>query len=374
LLENLILAREPMAHGLIDRREALREAEALAATAGVRLDWKMRVADAPVNVRQILEILRLLYRGADVLILDEPTAVLAPAQIAELLSLMRKLRSEGRTILFVSHKLEEVLSVADAITVIRAGRVVTTTKPSETSAEALAEAMVGEPVETPTIVARPAPQGAPLLSLRDVTGRDALGARRLGPVDLDVFAGEIVGVVGVGGNGQDELVACAAGVAAPASGSLQFAGANMIGASTAAFRAAGVGYVSADRAEEGLCLSASLSDNFLAGHEAGFASGGVLRKGLIANRTRAALAALKVRYGRISDPASTLSGGNQQRLVFARELDRSPRLLVASQPTRGVDIAGSAFIHNELAAFRDKAAPCCWFRNRSTKRWRCRTG
>ncbi len=353
LLENLILAREPMAYGLLDRRAALRTAEALAASAGVHLDWGMRVADAPVHVRQILEILRLIYRGADVLILDEPTAVLAPAQIVELLALMRKLRSEGRTLLFVSHKLEEVMSVADAVTVMRAGRVVTTTTPSQTSAEALAEAMVGEPVETPRLTSQSARESAPILSVRGLVGRDALGAERLGPVDFDIFPGEIVGVAGVGGNGQEELVACVAGVDAPAAGALDFAGARMNGAPTAAFRAAGIGYVSADRAQEGLCQSASLSDNFIAGREARFARGGVLRKGMIAAQARAALAAHKVRYGRLTDPVATLSGGNQQRLVLARELDRAPKLLVAAQPTRGVDIAGADLIHGELAAFRD---------------------
>ncbi len=353
LLENLILAREPMAHGLIDRSAALREAERLAASAGVSLDWSRRVADAPTPVRQILEILRLLYRGADVLILDEPTAALAPAQIEELLALMLKLRAEGRTILFISHKLEEVLSVADAVTVMRAGRVVMTTKPSETSADALAEAMVGEPVAMPQLSARPRASGAPLLSARGLVGRDALGARRLGPVDLDVFAGEIVGIAGVGGNGQDELVACLAGLAAPAAGSLTFAGQEMAGASTAKFRSAGIGYVSADRAEEGLCQSASLADNFIAGREAVFARGGVLRAGAIRGRATAALKALSVRYARLSDPAATLSGGNQQRLVIAREFDRTPKLIVVAQPTRGVDIAGSAFIHGELARYRD---------------------
>ena len=354
LLENLILAREPMSRGLIDRRAALRAAQALAASAGVRLNWSLRAADAPVHVRQSLEILRLLYRGADVLILDEPTAVLAPAQIADLLALMRKLKGEGRTMLFVSHKLDEVMSVADAVTVMRAGRIVMTTTPSQTTAEALAEAMVGEPVETPRIAARRAPEGAPILCALGLSGHDASGAERLAPVDLDIFPGEIVGVAGVSGNGQDELVACLAGVAAPTAGSLVFAGAEMSGAPTAAFRAAGIGYVSADRAEEGLCQSASLSDNYLAGREAELARGGFLRKGAIAAKARAALAAHKVRYGRLSDPAATLSGGNQQRLVLARELDRAPKLLVAAQPTRGVDIAGSAFIHGELAAFRDR--------------------
>jgi simple sugar transport system ATP-binding protein len=314
----------------------------------------MRAADAPVHVRQILEILRLIYRGADVLILDEPTAVLAPAQIAELLALLRKLRSEGRTLLFISHKLDEVLSVADAITVMRTGRVVMTTTPAETTVEALAQAIVGEPVETPRLAARAAPSGEALLRARGLVGRDAFGVPRLGPVDLDIFAGEIVGIAGVGGNGQDELVACLAGLAAPAAGALNFAGADMARASAAAFRAAGIGYVSADRAEEGLCQSASLADNFVAGREADFARAGVLRLAAVRERARAALASLSVRYGRLSDPASTLSGGNQQRLVMARELDRAPKLLIAAQPTRGVDIAGAAFIHSSLAAFRDR--------------------
>jgi simple sugar transport system ATP-binding protein len=354
LLENLILGREPMRRGLIDEAAALREAQALAATAGVRLDWGLRAGDAPVHVRQILEILRLIYRGADVLILDEPTAVLAPAQIAELLALLRKLRGEGRTILFISHKLEEVLAVADAITVMRAGRVVLTTTPAETDAAALAQAMVGEPVETPQLAARAAPSGAPLLQARGLVGRDALGVTRLGPVDLDIFPGEIVGIAGVGGNGQDELAALLAGIAAPAAGALSFAGADMGRASTAAFRAAGIGYVSADRAEEGLSLTASLADNFLAGREAAFARAGALDLAAVRRRAEAAFAALAVRYGRLADSAATLSGGNQQRLVMARELDRAPKLLIAAQPTRGVDIAGAAFIHAALAAFRDR--------------------
>jgi simple sugar transport system ATP-binding protein len=354
LLENLILGREPMRRGLIDERAALSAAEALAASAGVRLDWRMRAADAPAPVRQILGILRLLYRGADVLILDEPTAVLAPAQIAELLQLMRKLKREGRTILFISHKLEEVLAVADAVTVMRAGRVVLTTTPSQTTAATLAQAMVGETIEPPRLAARAAPSGEALLRARGFVGRDGLGVQRLGPIDLDIRAGEIVGVAGVGGNGQDELVACLAGLAAPAAGALSFAGADLGAASTAAFRAAGIGYVSADRAEEGLCQNASLADNFLAGREALFARAGVLNLAAVRRSARAALAALSVRYGRLSDSAATLSGGNQQRLVMARELDRAAKLLVAAQPTRGVDIAGAAFIHAALAAFRDR--------------------
>jgi ABC-type uncharacterized transport system ATPase subunit len=356
LLENLILAREPMGRsGLIDWRKARDEGDRLAGIAGVEIDWRRRVADAPVHVRQILEILRLIYRGADVLILDEPTAVLAPLQIEELLRLMRALKAEGRTIVFISHKLEEVMSVADAITVMRAGQVVANTIPGETSREALTQAVIGDAALEPRIEPRRRRPGPPVFSVRGLAGRDAMGVRRLGPVDLDLYPGEIVGVAGVAGNGQDELVACTAGLATPAAGKIEFAGEDMTRASTARFRAAGVGYLSADRAEEGLCLAAAIRDNFVAGRErdAAFSRFGVLRLAAIGARAEQAMKRLSVRYGRLTDPASSLSGGNQQRLAFARELERDPKLLVAAQPTRGVDIGGTAFIHAQIGAVRD---------------------
>jgi ABC-type uncharacterized transport system ATPase subunit len=359
LLENLILAREPVGRGgLINWRAAQAEANRLAKIAGVEIDWKRRVADAPVHVRQILEILRLLYRGADVLILDEPTAVLAPLQIEELLRLMRKLKAEGRTIVFISHKLEEVLSVADAITVMRAGRVVASTTPDRTSRDALTQAVIGDAALEPNVAPKARVAGPPVFSARGLAGRDSMGVRRLGPVDLDIFPGEIVGVAGIAGNGQDELVECAAGLTTPAVGAIVFAGEDMSRASTARFRAAGIGYLSADRAEEGLCLTASIRDNYVAGRERdpAFSRFGMLRLAAIGSRAEQAMKTLSVRYGRLSDPASSLSGGNQQRLAFARELGRDPKLLVASQPTRGVDIGGTAFIHAQIAALRDRGA------------------
>jgi ABC-type uncharacterized transport system ATPase subunit len=356
LLENLILAREPVSRaGLIDWRKAEAEGERLAAMAGVRIDWRLTAADAPIHVRQILEILRLLYRGADVLILDEPTAVLAPAQIEDLLALMMRLKAEGHTLLFISHKLEEVLKCSDAVTVMRAGRVVVAnTSASETDADALARAMVGEAVPATRIAPMRPAAGEPLLSVRGLKARDTLGFERLGPVDLDIRAGEIVGLAGVGGNGQDELVACLSGVLPPLEGAIRFAGEALQGKPTAHFREAGVGYLSADRAHEGLCLSASLMDNFIAGRESSplFSRLGFLRPRVIRAETEAALKRLAVRYGAASDPAASLSGGNQQRVAIARELARAPKLLIISQPTRGVDIAGTAFIHSLLAAFR----------------------
>ncbi len=357
LLENLILAREPVARaGLIDWRAARAEGDRLAKIAGVNIDWRRRVVDAPVHVRQSLEILRLLYRGANVLILDEPTAVLAPLQIMELLNLLRKLKAEGRTIVFISHKLEEVMSVADAITVMRAGRVVASTTPDKTSREALTQAVIGDAALEPKVQPKARRPGSPVFAARGLVGLDALGVKRLGPIDLDIYPGEIVGVAGVAGNGQDEFVECAAGLAAPAAGEIAFAGENMTRASTARFRAAGIGYLSADRAEEGLCLTASIQDNFVAGRERdpAYSRFGVLRLAAIGGRAQQAMKRLSVRYGRLADPAASLSGGNQQRLAFARELERDPKLLVASQPTRGVDIGGTAFIHAQIAALRDR--------------------
>ncbi len=357
LLENLILAKEPVAFGnLIDWREAEAEASRLATLAGVRIDWRMRAGDAPIHVRQILEILRLLYRGADVLILDEPTAVLAPSQIEDLLRLMARLKAQGRTILFISHKLDEVLKCSDAITVMRSGRIVANTTADATSVEELGRAMVGESAPSTRIAPHAPAFGPPLLSTRGLVARDPMGFERLGPIDLDIRPGEIVGVAGVAGNGQDELVACAAGILEPLAGSIRFAGADLTGASTARFRAAGIGYLSADRAEEGLCLTASLTDNFLAGREGdqAFSLAGLLRPAAIRAATAKALQDLAVRYGALDDPAGSLSGGNQQRLAIARELSRNPRLLVASQPTRGVDIAGTAFIHTLIAIFRSE--------------------
>ena len=269
---------------------------------------------------------------------------------------MRKLKTEGRTIVFISHKLNEVMNVADAITVMRSGRVVARTTPSATSVAELGRAMVGEAVETAEIGPRSRTTEQPLLTAHALVGVDTLGFERLGPVDLDVFPSEIVGVAGVGGNGQDELVACAAGLAVPAAGAIAFAGSDLTGQPTSRFRGSGIGYISADRGEEGLCLSASVRDNFVAGREREpiFSCFGLLHRRTIDAEALRSLNRLSVRFGALNDPAGSLSGGNQQRLAIARELEREPKLLVAAQPTRGVDIAGTAFIHRLLAAFRDR--------------------
>lgn len=354
-LENLILGREPVRRGVIDRAAALAAATKLAAQAGVELDWDLKVALAPVHLRQVLEILRLLYRGADVLILDEPTSVLAPQQVHDLLALLRRLRDEGRTIIFISHKLDEVLAIADRITVLRAGRVVANTTPAESDAAALAQLMVGEAVENPRRSARVPKEGRPVLSVRGLGAVDGRGVRRLVAVDLEVRRGEVVGIAGVSGSGQEELVAAVTGLRRAASGTILLDGADVTSSSVAARRDAGIGYLSADRAHEGLCLPATIRDNVIAGNHRipPYANRGVLHPNLVRGHVRAVLARFSVVFGADTDPVSSLSGGNQQRVVIARELDRQPKILVAAQPTRGVDIAGIAALHRQILAYRE---------------------
>jgi simple sugar transport system ATP-binding protein len=355
LLENLVLAHEPVdALGRLDKQAALAAALRLEKLAGVKLDWDMPVEDAPVHVRQIVEILRLLYRGADALILDEPTAVLAPPQIKELIALLRKLRDEGRTILFISHKLDEVLAVADEITVIRAGKVIGTVPVAEASKPKLAEMMIGEILARPS--ARPSSTGKPALEIAGLSVRDARGHAGLSDFGLTLRSGEIVGIAGIAGNGQDELAAAITGLGRIDAGTIRIAGADARPCSLRQRRLMGLAYLSPDRAAEGLCLPASIGENAIAGHHRrpDLSRHGLLRAGAIARHVEALLDRYSVVRGSAAQPIGSLSGGNQQRVAIARELDGDPKVLLACQPTRGVDIRGIAFIHQCLLDYRDR--------------------
>jgi general nucleoside transport system ATP-binding protein len=354
MLENLILAREPVSSlGVIDRAAALKAGQDLAERAGVMLNWHQRVQDAPVHARQILEILRLLYRGADVLILDEPTAVLAPQQIRDLLVLLQRLRDDGRTILFISHKLGEVMAISDDITVIRTGRVITSGPADETSKAQLAVQMTGEMVRA--VTPRRAREGDTVLSITGLGLTDGRGIRRLSGIDLSVAAGEIVALAGISGNGQDELVEAITGLSSISEGNVALRYHDVTGMSLHQRRALGLAYLSPDRAHEGLCLEASITDNVIAGHHrrAEFLASGLLRLKAIRAHAEAQLDRFGVRRDSAALPVSSLSGGNQQRVAIARELDGSPALLIACQPTRGVDIHGIAAIHQCLLEYRD---------------------
>jgi ABC-type uncharacterized transport system ATPase subunit len=355
LLENLILGREPRRRGRIDWRAARRSAEELGGRTGVELDWDQPADRTPVAARQRLEILRLLYREADVLILDEPSAVLAPAQVDDLLRLLKGLRATGHTIIFISHKLREVFELADTVTVLRGGRMAGTLPTDEADPDQLVRLMVGGDVAA--VRAQPAARvGEAVLGARELVARDARGRDRLRGVTLDVRAGEIVGVAGVAGNGQDELVECLVGLDRPAAGRVELDGADVTRAPVATRRRAGLGYVPADRRRDGLSVQSSVAENVLAGSQrrADVSRNGWLRRGAAARLAEAVVERYRVRCGDVDVPAGTLSGGNQQRLILGRELLREPRVLVAAQPTRGVDVAGAAYIREQLIALRDR--------------------
>lgn len=354
LLENLVLAKEPTGlMGRVDRNAALRAAQDLEKLAGVCVDWDTPEEEAPVHVRQIVEILRLLYRGADVLILDEPTAVLAPAQVRELITLLKKLRDEGRTILFISHKLDEVLALADDITVIRAGKAIASMPVAEADKAKLAELMIGEILARPS--AREGKAGKPVLELSGISAGAGRGTSGLKALDLSVRAGEIVGIAGVAGNGQDELGAIITGLRQAGAGKVRIDDVDITTLSLAERRAAGLAYLSPDRAHEGLCLVAPIAENAIASHHRRpeFCAGGILKSKVIADHVEALLDRYGVKRASSQLPAASLSGGNQQRVAVARELDGNPKALLACQPTRGVDIRGIAFIHQCLLDYRD---------------------
>lgn len=357
LLENLVLGHEPTRRGgRIDWAAARAAGETLARDVGVDLEWDLPTYAASIVVQQRLEIVRLLYREADVLILDEPTAVLAPEQVADLLRLLKRLRDGGRTIVFISHKLHEVREIADTITALRGGKVTGTVGP-ETATDDLVRLMVGEPVAR-VHSDRHGEPGAPLLEARGLEASDGRGLPRLHGVDLTLHAGEIVGLAGVAGNGQDELVAGLVGLAPLTAGTISLDGRDVTRASVAKRRSAGLSFVPADRRREGIAPTASVLDNAIAGAQRRPALGrlGFFRRGSRRQHAQAIVDESNVRCGGLEVAAGNLSGGNQQKLILGRELEGQPRVLIASQPTRGVDVKGAAEIHRRLLAARDRGA------------------
>ncbi len=363
LLENLVLGDEPVVRELgpasrIDWREALESGERLARETAAEVDWSRTARNTPVHIQQFVEIIRLLRRGTRILILDEPTAVLAPPQVDDLFGLLRKLRDDGTTILFISHKLREVMALADRVTVIRRGEVQYSSPVADTDADTIASHMVGG-AQTPEKSAasrsdRPE-AGDTVLDVRGLTTPVVEKSHPLHGVDLHIAGGEIVGLAGVSGNGQNELVECLVGLREGDGGTVHLAGEDITRLTNQERRARGIGYISADRRHEGLALDASVETNVIAGshRRPPVRKGYFFDRGAMRRVARERLDFIGVRYGALNDAASGLSGGNQQRLVFAREIAANPTLLVVSQPTRGVDLVGIAAIHAILSDFRN---------------------
>jgi general nucleoside transport system ATP-binding protein len=367
-LENLVLGREPARGPLLDRRAALAGAEELAGSLRVRLPWRAEVRTLSVGQRQRLEILRLLFRDATLLILDEPTTVLTPEEVEDLFAVLRRLREQGRTIVFISHKLREVQAIADRVTVMRGGRVVATLERDAVDVGRLAELMVGDAAlasfaidAAPVAAAAGAAEAgelAPLLRLHRIGVRSPHGGSSLDALDLDLHPGEIVGVAGVEGNGQRELVETIVGLRTPESGNVLLDGRDVTRTGVAGRRAAGLAFISEDRDGEGVYRDGAIRDSAISlrYRRPPLARGAVLLPGQIRRFVRVLLERFGVRAGREDAPVRSLSGGNVQRLVVGRELERGPALLVAAHPTRGVDIRGIAFVHERLRELRANGA------------------
>jgi ABC-type uncharacterized transport system ATPase subunit len=355
--ENVELGHEQTRRlGFLDHRSARRLVAEVSARYGLDVPPDALVADLPVGVQQRVEIAKALVRDASVLILDEPTAVLTPQETDELMQVMRALRDGGTSIVFITHKLREVRAVADRITVIRRGKVVGEASPSSPSAE-LASMMVGRPVQL-TVDKTAAAPGEPVLDVESLHVVNDRGQVLVDDVSFSVRAGEIFAVAGVQGNGQTELTECLIGLTRPTSGRIRIAGDDVTRESIDEILSRGVGYVPEDRSHDGLVGAFSLAENLVLDifDQAPFAKGMSLDLKAIADNAEQRVQEFDIRTMSIAANASTLSGGNQQKLVLARELSRPLRLLVVAQPTRGVDVGSQEFVHRRIIEERDNGA------------------
>jgi len=353
--ENVVLGMEIVRNGLIlDRRTAAQRIREFSHQYGLDVEPNVYVKDLPVGVQQRVEIVKALYRGADILVLDEPTAVLTPQESEELFRIMRSLTAQGKSIIFITHKLKEVFAVADRITVLRDGRVVGTTTPQEATEARLAAMMVGREVIL-TVDKKPAQPGELVLRVEDLRVADDRGYMAVDGVSLEVRAGEILGIAGVQGNGQTELVEALTGLRPPASGKITILNANATAATPRAIIEDGVAHIPEDRHKHGLVLSFPLVDNLVLStyYRPPFAQGLALNEKAIDNNGRRLISEFDVRTPSEYSLAGTLSGGNQQKLIVAREFSRPIKLLVAAQPTRGLDVGSIEFIHQKLVERRD---------------------
>jgi len=353
--ENVTLGLERTRRfGMLDRRRTHRDVLELSRRYGLHVDPDAYVEDLPVGVQQRVEIIKTLLREARLLILDEPTAVLTPSETEDLFRTMRDLRSTGHAIIFISHKLKEMQAIADTITVIRRGQVVGERPPSATDQE-LASLMVGRRVQL-QVSKPPAAPGEVVLDVRDLTVAGEHGQPAVNGVSLQVRAGEILGVAGVQGNGQTEFCEALMGLLPAASGSVHLSGRDLTQARPRERLRAGVGYIPEDRQEDGLVADFSVADNIVLDvyDRPPFASGIALNLDAIQSTAASRVAQFDVRTTSVAMPAGTLSGGNQQKVILAREIGRDVRLLVASQPTRGLDVGSIEFVHRRMVEQRDQ--------------------
>lgn len=372
--ENIVLGHEPVKNGMVDYSRAVSEVTALSKETGLAVPADRKVSELSVGEAQRVEILKTLFRGAKILVLDEPTAVLSPPEVKELWTVLRRMRDAGGTIVLITHRLDEVMDLSDAITVMRAGQTIERLKTSATTPAEIAKAMVGRDV------ALMSPQGEALGIIEQAPGTEApathapndfsaslevtdlvvTGSRNTRVVDGITFAiqpGEIFGIAGVEGNGQTELIEAIAGLRKSVSGNIRIAGHDITDRDVAERRVAGLAHIPEDRHRRGLILEYSIADNLLIGLLDDYSHRGVLDREGIAENAKKQIESFDIRPPSAALPARALSGGNQQKVVIAREMGHAFTVLLASQPTRGVDVGAIEFIHERLRAARaEKAA------------------
>ncbi len=356
--ESVALGYEPTKSlGIIDATRAKKLVGEVSARFGFDVDPDAYIEDLPVGVQQRVEIIKALSREASVLVLDEPTAVLTPQETDELMAIMKQLAAEGTSIIFITHKLREVRAVADKITVIRRGKVVGEADPSSSEAE-LATMMVGRPVLL-RVEKKEAKVGDLGLSMENISMLDPAGHVALDHVNLEVRCGEIVGIAGVQGNGQTELAEIILGLSTPDEGSVILDGKDLTKENVRRHLDAGIGFVPEDRSTDGMIAQFTIAENLILDQykEAPFAKGPAMKPAKVAAHAEKLREEFDIRLTKISDTISTLSGGNQQKAVVARELSRKLNLFVANQPTRGVDVGSIEFIHQQIVAARDEGIP-----------------
>lgn len=354
--ENIILGAEVIKSGIIlDHRRAEEEIRRLSAQYQLEVDPRALVADLPVGARQRVEIIKALYRQADILILDEPTAVLTPQESDALFTTIRSLVAQGKSVIFITHKLREVFAIADRITVLRDGRVVGTTTPAETTREHLAAMMVGREVIL-TVEKGPPKPGEVVLQVRALEAYDDRGVKAVNGVSFEVRTGEVLGIAGVQGNGQTELVEVLTGLRKAEAGQVLISGVDVTNAPPRKVMEQGVAHIPEDRREHGLVDAYPVADNLVlcSYYQPPFARGALLNELAIEEYAQRLVKEFDIRTPSVYTSGGSLSGGNQQKLVVAREFSRPIRLLIAAQPTRGLDVGSIEFIHQQIVRKRDE--------------------
>lgn len=354
--ENIILGAEPKAGLKIDRAAAREKVRQISEQYGLAVDPDAKIEDISVGMQQRVEILKTLYRGADILIFDEPSAVLTPQEIKELIQIMNRLIAEGKSIILITHKLKEIMEVADRCTTIRRGKYIGTVDIDETMTQSrLAEMMVGREVNFNAEYSKATPQEL-VLDIKDLVVKDSRGIKAVDGLNLDIRAGEIVGIAGIDGNGQTELIEAITGLRKEDSGEIFLNNKSIKNLKPRKVTESGVGHIPQDRHKHGLVLDYSIGHNMVLQtyYQKPYSKAGIMNYGQVMEKAKTLIEKFDVRTPSPETFARALSGGNQQKAIIAREVDRSPDLLIAAQPTRGLDVGAIEFIHEQLVLEREK--------------------